>query len=90
MPVGVTPTSGCVKYVVLTSATQGETHGPFVSWRGAGADLSLEAPLLHLGALGADPVVQLLHHLDERAVLLPERRIVALLLDQQGRNAGAR
>ena len=33
---------------------------------------------------------QLLHHLDERAVFVPERWVVALLLDQEGGNAGLR
>src|SRR6266849_5475130 len=43
-------------------------------------------PLLHLPALNSYPLIQLLHHANERRIFVPEWRIIPLLLNQQCRD----
>src|SRR5579883_792241 len=76
---------GLERWELTLSMTGRHRNNPDKGYRSAAY-----SALLHLLTLCPHALIQFFHHADERAVFVPEGRIVTLFLNQQCRNAGLR
>src|SRR5579884_2087715 len=76
---------GLERWELTLSMTGRHRNNPDKGYRSAAY-----SALLHLLTLCPHARIQFFHHADERAVFVPEGRIVALFLNQQRGNGGLR